>query len=441
MDKIYRVTPKKHGKKKTWIVQRCADRKTIQSFTLRSEANDEVLKLMGTAAYEKNKQNQAFDGGLKFIEAFKKFADDKLKEHQSDKGIRATSSRRYDTTFRLRISKYLKGPNKLDEDFMDEEVLLSEFSNKHMKSFLQKASDDGVPYATLINTVKDIKYFLREANADGLNPNMSMTTFKTAEYGYIKPKDHELIHGKDIVILDDEKIIEILASLRDDFGKSVDAANTFAIFALLFLFGLRAAELSGLKKVNVDFKQMKLHVKGVWITAEGGWLNQTKNRGSRRSIDIEKNGYAFKFLTQWLDYLETNHKYSIWLLPGIKGDGPLSYKYINAQVWKTYAKHGLADITVRKDGHVKIHESPLKGSPTKMFRHRKASMLIAAMNKYGELTQNQVKTIVGHTQFSTTAEIYGNKVLAMSKEARSKLAAANERATNADLISEVIDRK
>ena len=62
------------------------------------------------------------------------------------------------------------------------------------------------------------------------------------------------------------------------------------------------------------------------------------------------------------------------------------------------------------------------------------------MNKYKNLDQNQVKTIVGHTQFSTTAEIYGNKVLAMNKEARSELANSNELATNAGLISGIITK-
>ena len=138
--------------------------------------------------------------------------------------------------------------------------------------------------------------------------------------------------------------------------------------------------------------------------------------------------------------MEENHKYSIWLFPGIKGDGPLSYKYINANVWKTYAKHGLANITVRKSGHVKINSSPLKGQPIKMFRCRKATHLIAAMNKYKNLDQNQVKTILGHTKFATTAEIYGNKVIAMNKQTRSELANSNELATNAGLISSIITK-
>ena len=438
----YRITPKRNK----WIVLRTTDRKTVSKkpFTLKSEAKNFVFKLESIDAFDQNKQHQVNVGGIKFIDAFKSFADAKLNEHQSNKGIREKSSKRYDTTFRLRISKYLKGPNRIDQEnkkdevSMDEEVLLSEFGNKHMKSLLMKASDAGDPYQTLINTVKDIKYFLREANADGLNPNMSMTTFKADKFGYIKPKNDDERYGKDVVIIDDKKILEILLSLRADFGKNVDLTNTFAIFCLLFLFGLRASELSGLKKANVDLKKMKLHIKGVWITAEGGWLNQTKNRGSRRSIDIGKS--ASQFLTQWLAYLEENHKYSIWLLPGIKGNGPLSYGYISANVWKTYARMGLADITVRRDGHVKINSSPLKHQPTKMFRHRLASQLIAAMNKFGILTQNQVKTIVGHTQFSTTAEIYGNKVLAMNEESRSELASAKETATNADLISQVISK-
>ena len=111
----------------------------------------------------------------------------------------------------------------------------------------------------------------------------------------------------------------------------------------------------------------------------------------------------------------------------MKGDGPLGYKYINSHVWKAYAKMGLAEIEVRKDGHVKIIKSPLKHYPTKVFRHRLGSSLIEAMHKYNELSKNQVKRIVGHTQFSTTAEIYGNKLLRGTPEERAALARAKEK--------------
>ena len=64
-----------------------------------------------------------------------------------------------------------------------------------------------------------------------------------------------------------------------------------------------------------------------------------------------------------------------------------------------------------KGGHVVINSSPLKGSPTKMFRHRLASHLIAAMNKFPLLDRNKVKRLIGHSQFSTSSEIYGNKLV------------------------------
>ena len=422
---IYRVTPKR-GK---WIVLRKADRKTMSNFPFatKTEAKQFMANLDAAEAVKENKINQVAVGGLRFVDAFANFAEAKKNENSADKGIRQSSANRYDTTYRLRIKKY-----------MDHNVLLSEFGNKHMKEFLIAASDDGVPYKSLINTVKDIKYFLREANADGLNPNMSMTTFQAHKFGYIKPKDDDARFTKEVEILDDAKILQMLVHLKSEFGKNTNSTNTFAIVCLLFLFGLRASELSALKKANVDLKNMLLHVKGVYIPSEGGYLNQTKNRGSRRSIPIDAN--AAKFLTEWLEYLEENYKYSIWLLPSDRGNGPLGYKYINAHIWKAYAAMGLADITVRRDGHVVINSSPLKGSPTKMFRHRLASHLIAAMNKFGVLSQNQVKSIVGHTQFSTTAGIYGNKLVAMSNQARSEVAAAKETATNADLISQVISK-
>ena len=62
-------------------------------------------------------------------------------------------------------------------------------------------------------------------------------------------------------------------------------------------------------------------------------------------------------------------------------------------MWKTYAAMGLADITVRKDGHVVLNSSPLKGFPTKMFRHRLASHLIAAMNKFKVLSETELSSI------------------------------------------------
>ena len=63
-------------------------------------------------------------------------------------------------------------------------------------------------------------------------------------------------------------------------------------------------------------------------------------------------------------------------------------------MWKTYAKHGLAEITVRRDGHVIVNSSPIKGFATKIFRHRLATNLMDNMHQHKELGRNRVKHLM-----------------------------------------------
>jgi len=423
MDDIYRVTPLKRKKGKVYIVQRIADRKQVgKAFEKRSLAYEEVDNLMAKVAEQNGASNET---GLTFVDAFKKFADWKKSQATGTSRFTKHSAERYDQEFRLRISKY-----------MDHKILLSKFNQLDMEEFLKAANDDGVPFKTLRKCVKDIKHFLRRQKAIGNKPCMDMIEFNILDYHYIVPNDDDLLFKREVELIDDEKIVEIIGEYYQNLWNDVDAANTFAIFSMLFLFGLRASELSGIKKSAIDFERSLLHIKGVYIPAEGGFLNRTKNRGSKQPRPIGDD--AKKFLNVWLSYLEKNYKYSVWLFPSMKGDGPLGYKYINAHVWKAYAKMGLAEIEVRKDGHVRIISSPLKHYPTKIFRHRLGSSLIEAMNKYNELSKNQVKRIVGHTQFSTTAEIYGNKLLRGTPEERAALARAKEKATKANLLTKLI---
>lgn len=409
--KIYRVTPK-NGK---WIVQKVSDRSTVSPhpFTKKSEAEDCMFKLV---AADNKSTIQEQQGGETVVEAFKDFASWKV--NQSDQSTRITdhSMKRYDTEYRLRISKH-----------MDHKVLLSNFNVQDMENYLDACKAAGVPFKTMRKSVKDIKHFLRRMKLLGKDPCMDNEEFEILNYHKVVPHDDDLLYRKEVDLIGDNQIKEILNKLYLEFNTDRNAANAFGIFCMLFLFGLRASELAGLKKDCVDFDNEELIIKGTWINQT--YYNRTKNRGSRRRIAMDEN--SIRFLNLWMDYLEKNNKYSSWLFPGLKGDGPLSYKYINATVWKTYAKMGLAQIDVRRDGHVKIISSPLKGHPTKIFRHRLASHLISAMNANPLLDKNRVKTILGHTQFSTTEGIYGNKLI---DKDRKKLADAKAAANNNSLI-------
>ena len=55
--------------------------------------------------------------------------------------------------------------------------------------------------------------------------------------------------------------------------------NAFAIFCILFFTGLRASELSGIRKDAVDLDNRLLHIRGTWRNHR--YKNKTKNRGAK----------------------------------------------------------------------------------------------------------------------------------------------------------------
>jgi integrase len=417
--KKYRVTPK-NGK---FIIQRISDRKTVSAkpFLDDTEAEEAMQNMIAKEIISNTPGNS-----ITFVKAFKDFAAWKLSLYKEDGRVDRHSLQRYDTEYRCRISKY-----------MDQNVLLSDFGITHMEQYLDNCKEAGVPFKTMRKSVKDIKHFLRRANAVDLKPNLSMLTYKIYDHLGVIPEDDDLIYTKevDINVLDDDKVSSILNTLYQGMkAKDHNATNTFAIMCMLFFFGLRASELSGIRKDAVDLDARLLHIQGTWRNHK--WRNKTKNRGSKRSIEIDDD--AMKFLEMWMYHRLEYKPDNIYLLAG-KNNGPLSYQYIIDQLWKTYAAHGLAKIEYQKGGHVKVISSPLKNYPTKIFRHRFGSHLIAAMNKNPLLDRNRVKRLIGHTKFSTSSDVYGNKEIRGTDDERRAIAAAKGSANNSNIFSKIVN--
>ena len=87
---------------------------------------------------------------------------------------------------------------------------------------------------------------------------------------------------------------------------------------------------------------------------------------------------------------------------------------------------------------ISYFSSPLKGFPTKFFRHRFGSHMIAAMNSNPLLDRNRVKRLIGHTQYSTSEGIYGNKEIRGTEEERKALAAAKADANKSNIFSKIV---
>ena len=99
----------------------------------------------------------------------------------------------------------------------------------------------------------------------------------------------------------------------------------------------------------------------------------------------------------------------------------------------------MADITVRRDGHVVINSSPLKGHPTKTFRHRFCTKLMRAL-KDQEMDQNEVKAQAGHVQFTTTSGIYGNHLIDIAKEDQERIAKSRGKHLGTSIFQEISEK-
>ena len=101
------------------------------------------------------------------------------------------------------------------------------------------------------------------------------------------PKDNDLKYEREVQMLKDEEVKKILNLYYEEAPTNPESAYTFALISIVFMFGLRIGEVLALKKANVDFENDLLHIKGSIV--DGKFLNKTKNRGSTRSLEMDKN--------------------------------------------------------------------------------------------------------------------------------------------------------
>jgi len=408
-------------KRNLYVIQRKEDRKQMApGFNLKSEANNFVAKLIA-----KDAQENAPTSSCKFKDEWFSYSKKKLAAAENPENrLTVNGVQSYLSDYNQRISKYMP------------DVLLSDFNLQVMEQFLRNCHANGHSYKTLKRTVRNIKTFLRRMESEGKKPCLNNLNFKIHEFYEIVPADDNKYFETVPTVISDDQIKLILQKLNDEKLKDAECAMKFGIFTMSLFFGLRRSELLGLKKSHVDLINNQLHIIGI-KDRYGQWINRTKNRGSKRSIDLES--HSIKFLKYWLDYVNANYPHSLWLFPSLKKNtyNSLSSHAVSDLIWSTYADLGLAKIERKHNGHTKVIESKFKGSPLKTFRHRLATMLINSMNSEKSLDANQIKSIIGHTRFQTTRDRYGNHSLLGTAEERRSIAEAKARALNLNNLTKI----
>lgn len=399
---MYRVSPKRDG----YIVLRKSDRKQTHKglFNTKKQAVEHMNSLITENAVTEKSD-------YLFVDAFSSWISEReAVSANADAALTKGAIEPYINDLKLRIKPYM--PN----------IALSEFNYPVMKKFLLDCFKAGYKFKRLQRTVRNIKTFLNHMAKEGKKPCLDMLKFKIEDVEAIVPADYEQRFEKETQVIDETSVGDMLTKLNANKDEDFKSALTFAIFVMMFLFGLRRSEIKGLKPQHINIDEGYVSIKGIYINGEGGYLRRTKNRGSFRDIDIDEKAAAF--FKWWFSVLKKHRPHTLWLFPTIKNTGgPISDKGLSNILWSTYAANGLAKIEW-KSGHVIVIDSPFKGAPMKTWRHRLATLLIDNMAFDKNLTTNYVKAMVGHTRFTTTQDRYGNhsrKANAVTTAAKAKV--------------------
>ena len=344
----------------------------------------------------------------KFMDKFKEHADFRI-EMANQPGARDSVGG---------VSGYLSYYKKyLVPHFPD--VYLDQVDGPLLAEFILALKTAGVPHKTNKNIIQHIHTFLRWCLYKSYHHEFSSAlNWKIGKHGssYLLPENDDELYETETEVLTNAEANKVLAYVKEHRELSRDDAMAYGFFTMLACFGLRSSEIRGLKKTSFNFENNTVSIKGAYH-ARTGYVNKTKNRGSRRILPFTPR--QAEHIKWFADYMEKQRPHNKYFFSGARGDGPIGEYYSRKIVWKTYAALGLAKIRVYTQANTEqyeILECRFKGSPTKTWRHYVALNMINNMEQL-KLTPNQIKARVGHTRWTTTIDRYGNHNEASTSEA------------------------
>jgi integrase len=276
-----------------------------------------------------------------------------------------------------------------------------------------------------------IKTFLRYADGKKMNVDRSVFNWHMKDQYHLQPEDDELFYPLETTPIMPDEVNRLLVGLLKNRNKDFKSFYKLMTVAGFLFTALRYSELLGIQKKHVDLINSTIWIGGVYDHRENRYKNKTKKKASKRNIDIQDDFHPI--LTEWMKKI--NHLDNPWLFPSLKTKGPISGHSFRSMLWMVFEEYGLAKLkwkVVNKNningkrnpgnrGITKsftIVSSPFKNCPTKTFRHSLATHLVNAVKSDRNLDTNYIKNVLGHGDYKTTENIYGNHVMRVTDEER-----------------------
>ena len=393
-------------KNKKYVVQKIIEgkQKQIADFPTRALAEKYVTKHKVKAHL-----NKVVDKEYSFHELYLKFATEKKEGGRNTKTcITKSAGDRYTSHFDL----YIK-PNFDD-------CPVHTIGGAKLKDFIDKLLDKGNKpelYKTANLVLANLRRFFKWCSANEYHQNFQSALEYRIPTEY-EPRDSKLREPVKATVINPKDAAKLLQFVWDHREDDYKFGYACMIFHILFYFGFRRSEILGLKKTQINIAKGYVDIQGIWDYENSTYRSETKNDGSKRLVYFDPTGNAAKVLKWILDYSNKHYPASEYVVAATRGNNPLSPFMFRKVVYATYEQLGMAKLKWQKDKNsykFTIISSPFKGCMSKTWRHLKATQLIKDQHKL-ELSDNYIKSVMGHDLFETTRNIYGDHDILEAEE-------------------------
>lgn len=260
------------------------------------------------------------------------------------------------------------------------DVLLSDLQPHHFRKLVADMVEEGKSPRTIQYALGRASQALKQALIDGYIP-------KNPAFGIKSPK----LIQRDVIVLSKADIKKLFSVIDNDLHHDI-------VWIALYT-GMRREEILGLKCSDVDFKNSTISVTSVVVKVDekATLVEFPKNKSSRRTISIDRK--TLELLSNRINLTQTDRLKNgypkgnnlIFCHP----DGKPFLPNFATVFFKRYVlKAGLSE-------EITFHT----------LRHTHATMLVKEKVHF-KLIQNRL----GHSNFSTTMDIYAHKVPSMEGE-------------------------
>ena len=301
-------------------------------------------------------------------------------------------------------AKIYKRHYKWIDSFFHGTVLLRELRSKHLVEFFKEIRKNGSTYKMASALVYSFKGMVEWCvDQDYIKEeDYNIKFFEVRKYPELIPTDGS-DKNKKTVMINRYEVNRLQEAIKPTDRNNYDQCLNFVAVSIFIYTGARPSEVRAIEWSGVNTLTNRIHIKQQMD--EQKVKNKLKAEGSDRILFMPTRLRAI--LARWKQYQGDRLPNARFVLQNALTALPVTDKQLRNFIYRAYAKIGLAIIEDNAN-HVKVISCKFKGEPFKTFRHFASTALLDAQAANPMLSDNFIKTQVGHKDIKTTRMIYGD---------------------------------